>query len=80
MTIAFFEEEAVDREKLRALFPTETLVFIPEPLRADTAPAAQNAEIVSTFVRSTPNAEVLAELPKLKFLTARSMGTDHIDL
>lgn len=80
VTIAFFEEEAVDREKLRALFPTHTLLFIPEPLRSDTAPAAQNAEIVSTFVRSTPNAEVLAELSALTFLTSRSMGTDHIDL
>ncbi|TSC72696.1 MAG: D-lactate dehydrogenase [Parcubacteria group bacterium Gr01-1014_38] len=80
MTLAFFEEEAVDREKLRTLFPREELLFIPELLGVETAPAAQSAEVVSTFVRSAVNTEVLRELPKLKFLTSRSMGTDHIDL
>lgn len=80
MTLAFFEEEAVDREKLRARFPQAKLLFIPEPLRVETAPAAQNAEVVSTFVRSVVGADVLAELPALKFLTSRSMGTDHLDL
>ncbi len=80
MTLAFFEEEAVGRDKLRQLFPNEKLVFIPEPLRVETAPAAQNAEVVSTFVRSVANADVLRELPQLKFLTSRSMGVDHVDL
>lgn len=80
MTLAFFEEEAVDRDKLHALFPREKLLFIPEPLRPETAPAAHNAEVVSIFVRSVVNADVLHELPKVQFLTSRSMGTDHMDV
>lgn len=80
MTIAFFEEEAVAREKLRTIFPECTLVFLPEPLNADTAAGAQNADIVSVFVRSSVTAAVLGQLPKLRFLTTRSMGFDHIDL
>lgn len=80
MTIAFFEEEAVDQGKLRALFPRAKFVFVPDPLRAETAAAASNAEVASVFVRSTVTPEVLAQLPQLKLLVTRSMGTDHVDV
>lgn len=80
VTIAFFEEEAVDREKLRAAFPEVTSLFVPDPLRPDTAAAAANADAISVFVKSTVNKSVLAQLPKLKFLSTRSMGVDHIDV
>lgn len=80
MTIAFFEEEAAYRDRLRALFPSERLVFMSEPLRVETAAAAQSAEVVSVFVKSVVDHAVLDQLPKLKFITTRSMGVDHIDL
>lgn len=80
MTIVFFEEEAVDREKLRAAFPHVTFLFLPEPLRPDTAAAASSADGVSVFVKSTVTKDVLAQLPKLKFVATRSMGYDHIDI
>ena len=80
MTIAFFEEEAVDREKLRTLFPEETLLFLPAPLNVDTVVGAQNADVASVFVRSSVTADVLSRLPHLRFLATRSMGFDHVDL
>lgn len=80
MTIAFFEEEAVDREKLRAAFPGATLLFLPDPLRPETAATASNADGISVFVKSTVTKDVLAQLPKLKFIATRSMGYDHIDV
>jgi len=80
VTIAFFEEEAVDRERLRTAFPKAKLVILPEPLRADTAAAAANAEVVSVFVKSVVREDVLEKLPNLKFIATRSMGYDHIDL
>lgn len=80
MTIAFFEEEAVDRERVRAAFPQAKLVVLPEPLRADTAAAAANAEVVSVFVKSVVRKDVLDQLPNLKLIATRSMGTDHVDL
>lgn len=80
MTIAFFEEEAVDRERVHAAFPGEKLLFLPEPLRLETAAVAANAEIVSVFVKSAVKEETLAALPKLKLLATRSMGFDHIDV
>lgn len=80
MTIVFFEEEAVDREKLRAAFPHATFLFLPEPLRPDTAAAASSADGVSVFVKSTVTKDVLAQLPKLKFVATRSMGYDHINV
>lgn len=80
VTIAFFEEEAVDQERLRAQFPRAKFVFVPDPLRPETAAAAANAEVVSVFVKSLVKKDVLDQLPNLKFLATRSMGADHIDL
>lgn len=76
----FFEEEAVDREKLLAAFPQTTLLFLPDPLRPETAAVAASADGVSVFVKSTVTKEVLGTLPKLKFIATRSMGVDHIDV
>lgn len=80
MTIAVFEEEAVDQQRLRDAFPRAKFVFVPDPLRPDTALAAANADIVSIFVKSTARKDVLDQLPTLKFLATRSMGFEHIDL
>lgn len=80
VTIACFEEEAVDQTKLREAFPTARFVFVPDPLRPETAPAASNAEVASVFVKSVVKKETLDQLPNLKFLATRSMGYDHMDL
>lgn len=70
----------MDQAQLREVFPRARFVFIPDPLRAETAAAAANAEVVSVFVRSSVQQDVLDQLPQLKFLATRSMGTDHIDV
>lgn len=39
-----------------------------------------DAEIISVFVHSKVDKKILDHLPKLKFITTRSTGFDHIDL
>lgn len=56
------------------------LVFLDEVLSADSAPKIKDAEIVSLFVDSTVDKNVLDSLPNLRFLATRSTGYDHIDL
>lgn len=80
MTIAVFEEEAVDQARFRESFPRAKFVFVPDPLRADTAAAAANAEVVSVFVKSVVRKDVLDQLQNLKFIATRSMGADHVDV
>ena len=80
MTLAYFDAEQGDLEKLRKAFPKFRLTVLPDPLREDTAPAAHDAEIVSVFVKSHVTADVLEQLPKLRMIAARSTGVDHIDI
>lgn len=54
--------------------------FVDEPLDNDHIPAETDAEIVSIFVNSTIDTDVIEKLPKLAFVAARSTGFDHIDL
>lgn len=80
VTIAVFEEEAVDRGGFRAAFPEAKILFLPEPLRRENAAVAEHAEVISVFVKSEVREPVLKELPSLKFIATRSTGADHIDL
>lgn len=57
-----------------------TVEFLAEPLNARTAHAARSAEIVSVFIGSRVDDEVLALLPRLRLVVTRSTGYDHIDL
>ena len=81
MNMHFFDvtdqERAYLQEKLADLQP----IFHTEPLQtAEQAATIADAEVISVFVHSTVTAEVIAALPKLKLITTRSTGFDHVDL
>jgi len=81
MVIAFYEiREEWEREWLRERLAAHTLVFDPQPLVAETADRAREAEAVSVFIRSRVDRGVLDRLPRLRFVATRSTGFDHIDL
>ena len=80
MKIAFFEIEEWERGFLQERLKGHELSFHKEPLTADNAGAAADAELLSVFIYSKVDEEVLAKLPKARFVTTRSMGFDHIDL
>lgn len=80
MRIHFFEVEDWEKGYLADRLTGHELAFHPETLTAATAEMAADAELVSVFVYSHVDREALAKLPKLRFVTTRSMGYDHIDL
>ena len=81
MKISFFELEDWEKGVLRdGGFDGHTLHLSTEPLTERTLDQAKDAEIVSVFVHSTLNRQVLERLPALKFIATRSTGYDHIDL
>ncbi|HSD12032.1 MAG TPA: hydroxyacid dehydrogenase [Patescibacteria group bacterium] len=80
MRIAFYEIEDWEREYLAGRLSGHELSFHEEPLSAETAAKAADADAVSVFVYSRVDGDALAKLPKAKFVLTRSMGFDHIDL
>jgi D-lactate dehydrogenase len=80
MRIAFFEVEDWEKSYLSEALAEHELTFDEKPLTPSNAALAADAEAVSVFIYSKVGAETLALLPKLKLVTTRSMGFDHIDL
>ena len=81
MSIYFFETNAVEQAYLTERLPDETLHFRAEPLTTgEQARETSGAEIVSPFVHSRMNADVIESLPDLKMIATRSTGFDHINV
>jgi len=80
MKIAFFETTVSDKTFFEKNLSQHELYFDKKPLNLDNYEAAKNAQIISVFIGSKLDANLLEKLPQLKGITTRSTGTDHIDL
>jgi D-lactate dehydrogenase len=80
MKVAIFETEQWEHRACARLSSEHSVVCVREALNEETAAAHGDAEVVSPFVTSRLDAELLARLPKLKLIATRSTGYDHIDL
>lgn len=80
MNIVVFEAEDWDIQAFDTLADSHALTFIDEPLTQENASRFADAEIVSIFVNSRLSAEALRRMPRLKLVTTRSTGFDHIDV
>jgi len=78
--VVFFEVEEWEKDYINSALSDYQPVLTDEKLEQSTVSKYQDAEIISTFIYSTLNKEILAKLPNLKFIATRSMGFDHIDL
>lgn len=78
--ITFFEIEDWEKEYLEKSLQGKNLFFTKERLEKDTISLAKDAKIISPFIYSTIDKEVLKALPLLKFISTRSVGYDHIDI
>jgi D-lactate dehydrogenase len=80
LKVAFFEltgwEEPILKKKLKG----HSLKFFKEPLTPESARKVRDFDAVSVFIYSKVDVHVLEQLPKLKLVTTRSTGFDHIDL
>lgn len=78
MKIAFFETHETDEIFFKTRLKGHQLHFFSQSIEeALTAPA--DFEIVSIFVHSNINQEILDKLPKLRYIQTRSTGFDHLN-
>jgi len=81
MSICFFETSDSDRAYLESRLPNEMLHFHRGPLTSaeQAAELCRGSDIVSVFVHSIVDKDVMAAMPELMFIATRSTGYDHID-
>ena len=79
MKIACFETKQGEKEGLESLRKEHDLVFWEEPLDADNAGDAADAEVLSVFIYSKADSVALKQFKNLRLIATRSTGVDHID-
>lgn len=79
MRISIFEVEEWERDAFRALQEDHEVRFESEPLDEVLAKEHADADVVSTFIYSRVNAEVLDSFDGLGLVATRSTGFDHVD-
>ena len=79
MKITFFEVPAKEQTFFTNGLGGLEISFVEEKLSMDTINKAKDAEVVSIFVNSIIDKNIIDALPSLKYITTRSTGYDHID-
>lgn len=80
MRAIFFETEKHEQDYLSKKLNDIELCFSKEPLNKGNVGLAKDCQIVSPFIYSKLDKEVLNKLPDLKMIATRSTGFDHIDI
>ncbi len=80
MKIGFFELEKWEEEYIKEKFKGQNLSFYNFPLNLSNVNKAKDIDIIVCFIYSELNKNILAKLPKVKFITTMSTGFNHIDL
>jgi D-lactate dehydrogenase len=79
--IAFFETTETEETYLRRqLAKTYRLKFFREPIQSVPPSEFSKADVVSVFIYSSVNKELIAKLKNLKLIAARSTGFNHINV
>ncbi|MGD1006439.1 MAG: NAD(P)-dependent oxidoreductase [Ignavibacteriaceae bacterium] len=80
-TIAFFETTEKEKKYLKKKFDKNfELLFFPEPLNASNAGLISNINIISPFIYSVIDSDVLNKAKRLKLIATRSTGFNQIDI
>src|SRR3989344_2445650 len=80
MKIVFFEVEDWQGDYLKENLLGNELSFFTEPLSLDNISFAKDCQIISPFIYSHVNNDILQKLLDLKMIATRSTGFDHIDV
>ncbi len=78
--IHFFEVESWEKEMIQHNFPENSFMLWEGHLKDVPLSELQSCEILSCFVFSSIDADLIRQLPQLKMIATRSTGFDHIDL
>ncbi|MCB9358426.1 hydroxyacid dehydrogenase [Candidatus Woesearchaeota archaeon] len=80
MNIAFFETTPDAKAYMKKAFPKDKLLFFEESFEAKHIAKVKDCEVISVFIHSTVSKDLVEMLPKLKLISTRSTGFDHIDV
>ena len=80
MRIAFFEICNWEKRFLKKRLNGHVLKFYEEQLDDKNIKEVKNFDIISVFIYSKINKNILSKLSRLRLITTRSTGFDHIDL
>lgn len=83
MKAVFFETTKEEKNRLSDLLKSLKSLevdFCEKKLQMENVQIAKDAEIISVFINSEVNSEIITSLPKLQLITTQSTGFDHIDL
>lgn len=80
MNIAFFHIQDWEKAYLRKKLKGHKLLFFKEDLSLENAYKVKQVQVISIFIYTHITKALLAKMPKLKMITTRSTGFDHIDL
>ena len=78
--IAFFSVEPWEADYIKEHLKGHEMVFYEEGLQDKNVELAKDADAVAIFIYSQMTKDMLAKLPKAKFITTMSTGFEHIDL
>ncbi len=80
MKAVFFEVQDWEKPYLLGSLNGFEIQLFTEPLDDKNVKEASDAEVVSLFIYSSLNRELIGKLAKTRLVTTRSTGFDHIDL
>ena len=80
MKIAFFEIEEWEKDHINSALKDQDISFFTEPLSTDNIDSVKDCEIISPFIYSQINKDILKKFQNLKLIATRSTGFDHIDI
>lgn len=79
MKIGFFEIEPWEKKLIQNAFPNDQLIFSTNKINFKNADQYKDLEIISIFIYSQIDEKLLDKMPRLKIISTRSTGYDHID-
>lgn len=79
MKIVFFEVFNEEQENIKKLLLGHEVFCFEEKLSDENIDKAKDADIVSVFINSKVDKNIIDKLSNLKFIATRSTGYDHID-
>lgn len=77
--IVFFEVKEWEKPLIQKRFP-DNLQFTEETVTSENIKIYKDANVISTFIGSKLDKDILSKLPNLKMIATRSTGYDHVDL
>jgi D-lactate dehydrogenase len=77
--LAFFEIKGWEKDYVKKHFKGHDVKFFEETFDESKIKDVKDCEYISVFIYSKINKDMLSKLPKLKVISTRSTGFDHID-